>query len=197
MRATDDKTIRAFLMALEQLDSPLSQAALQTVHAAGAALVDHQPEIAAHALHTLAETDPTLTQHYQNARSKLTQQYNAQERSKNLAWAAALPQSDFEQLAAKILTALDGVQPPRQLMSNLIPSSKQKTDFWERADRIVVMAGGGAFLGGALAQLIVGVAIAQVPGAIVGALLAASYGWYIGFGKRTIPYGTQVTRSDR
>jgi hypothetical protein len=36
------------------------------------------------------------------------------------------------------------------------------------------MIAGGAFLGGA---------IAQIPGAIGGAAIAALYGWYIGFGK--------------
>jgi hypothetical protein len=42
--------------------------------------------------------------------------------------------------------------------------------FWDKADRIVVMVAGGAALGSA---------IAQIPGAIVGATLAGSYGCYI------------------
>ena len=43
-----------------------------------------------------------------------------------------------------------------------------------RSDRLVVIIAGGAALGSAIAQL---------PGAIVGAILAAGYGWYISFGK--------------
>ncbi|WP_404785900.1 hypothetical protein [Altericista sp. CCNU0014] len=46
--------------------------------------------------------------------------------------------------------------------------------FWDKADRIVVMTIGGASIGGA---------IGLVHGAIVGATVAALYGWYIGFAK--------------
>lgn len=43
---------------------------------------------------------------------------------------------------------------------------------WDKADRIAVMTAGGAALGAAIAQL---------PGAILGLLIAAGYGYYIGF----------------
>jgi hypothetical protein len=46
--------------------------------------------------------------------------------------------------------------------------------FWDKADRIVVMTIGGASIGGA---------IGLIPGAIAGATVAALYGWYIGFAK--------------
>jgi hypothetical protein len=49
--------------------------------------------------------------------------------------------------------------------------------FWDKADRIVVMTAGGAALGSA---------IGQIPRALVGAIFAALYGWYIGFAKNKL-----------
>jgi hypothetical protein len=53
-------------------------------------------------------------------------------------------------------------------------SPANSSAFWDKSDRLVVMIAGGAALGSAIAQL---------PGAVVGAILAAGYGWYISFGK--------------
>lgn len=47
--------------------------------------------------------------------------------------------------------------------------------FWDQADRIAVMTAGGAAIGGS---------IAQAPGAVVGALIGASYGWYLSISKK-------------
>lgn len=40
---------------------------------------------------------------------------------------------------------------------------------WNQGDRIVALVSGGAFLG---------VLLAQIPGAIIGGLLAGVYAWY-------------------
>jgi tetratricopeptide (TPR) repeat protein len=48
---------------------------------------------------------------------------------------------------------------------------------WEKLNRIVVMAIGGACLGAAIAQL---------PGAIIVGLIALTYGWYISFSKKAL-----------
>jgi hypothetical protein len=53
-------------------------------------------------------------------------------------------------------------------------NSTDKSDFWEKTDRIAVMIAGGAALGGA---------VAMVPGAVALGLLAGAYGYYIGFVK--------------
>jgi len=49
------------------------------------------------------------------------------------------------------------------------------SNFWDKTDRIAVMTAGGIALGSAIAQL---------PGAIVGGVLGAGYGWYISFAKQ-------------
>ncbi|NEP15381.1 MAG: hypothetical protein F6J97_00535 [Leptolyngbya sp. SIO4C1] len=57
------------------------------------------------------------------------------------------------------------------------PSERvSKISIWDKADRMAVMIAGGVALGAA---------IAQIPGATVGGLIGAAYGWYISFGKLT------------
>lgn len=46
----------------------------------------------------------------------------------------------------------------------------QQSQFWDKADRMAVMIAGGVALGSAIAQL---------PGAVVGGMIAAGYAWYI------------------
>ena len=50
----------------------------------------------------------------------------------------------------------------------LFRSKPKRSDFLLRGDRLVTLASGGAFLG---------VLIFQVPGAIIGGLLAGIYAW--------------------
>jgi hypothetical protein len=72
-----------------------------------------------------------------------------------------------------LLPANDWVAAAKQLVNNInLPQTPAQ--FWDKTDRIVVMTGGGMAIGGAIAQL---------PGAIIGGILAAGYGWYIGFGQ--------------
>jgi ABC-type glucose/galactose transport system permease subunit len=49
-------------------------------------------------------------------------------------------------------------------------SPQPTTEFWAKADRLAVIIVGGAALGSA---------IGQIPGALVGGILATVYGWYI------------------
>jgi serine/threonine protein kinase, bacterial len=59
------------------------------------------------------------------------------------------------------------------LQYNYAPATKknpQQSQFWDKADRMAVMIAGGVALGSAIAQL---------PGAIVGGMIAAGYAWYI------------------
>jgi ABC-type glucose/galactose transport system permease subunit len=67
-----------------------------------------------------------------------------------------------------------GISQPSQHETYEESVLSESLGFWDKADRIAVVIAGGAALGGA---------IAQIPGAIVGAGLAAAYGWYISFAK--------------
>ncbi len=53
-------------------------------------------------------------------------------------------------------------QRPNNQASNL------NEDVWDRGERMIALASGGTFLGGL---------IAQVPGAVIGAFLGATFGW--------------------
>lgn len=54
--------------------------------------------------------------------------------------------------------------------------SSRRDSFWNEADRVVVMIAGGGAVGGAIAQL---------PGAVIGALSAAIYSGYLFFTKKS------------
>lgn len=51
----------------------------------------------------------------------------------------------------------------------LFTEHARKPNFWERGNRVVQLASGGAFLG---------VLLAQIPGAIVGGVSVAVYAWF-------------------
>jgi phosphoglycolate phosphatase-like HAD superfamily hydrolase len=163
MRATDDKTIRAFLMAIAQLDRPISDEIQQVIDQAKDAIAHQSPEAAADQLHQLANHS-SLHDRYQACRQQLTQRYQAQERSKSLAWAEALPTDNLDQ----ILQLLNN---PEAMSIDQQASSQKaiRPNFWKRGDRVVTLASGGAFLG---------VLLAQIPGAVIGGLLAAIYAWF-------------------
>ena len=56
--------------------------------------------------------------------------------------------------------------------SRVAPKLQNAEVSWNKTDRIAIMTAGGAALGSAIALL---------PGAIIGGLLAATYGGYISF----------------
>jgi hypothetical protein len=66
---------------------------------------------------------------------------------------------------------LSAIKPSRgqPCLEFTIYMKQKQTDFWQRGDRIIALASGGAFLG---------VLVGQIPGAIVGGLLAAFYAWF-------------------
>ncbi len=54
--------------------------------------------------------------------------------------------------------------------SPVMNKNPQQSQFWDKADRMAVMIAGGVALGSAIAQL---------PGAVIGGMIAAGYAWYI------------------
>ena len=50
-----------------------------------------------------------------------------------------------------------------------ITPAEDNSDFFKRGNRVISLASGGAFLG---------VLVAQIPGAIVGFILAAIFAWF-------------------
>jgi serine/threonine protein kinase len=76
----------------------------------------------------------------------------------------------FKELKAALLSNSEANRMPRHSY-NLVQEEKiQQSQFWDKADRMAIMIAGGIALGSAIAQL---------PGAIAGGILAAGYAWYI------------------
>lgn len=46
---------------------------------------------------------------------------------------------------------------------------KSRSNFWERGDRVIALGSGGAFLGALIAQL---------PGAVIGGVIATLFAWF-------------------
>jgi hypothetical protein len=94
---------------------------------------------------------------YQTERQKLQSEYRGGDRAKGFDISIDTPNGSLIIAEAK----------SRDSKTKTTSSQKPSSDFWERGDRVMVIAAGGALFGGMLAQ---------IPGAIVGAILAGIYG---------------------
>jgi hypothetical protein len=113
---------------------------------------------------------------YRDALTKWNQNYVSQERTKSLG--ATFPMMsglDEVSIESFLLPAHDWVLAAKQLI-NQRTSLPTSAKFWDKTDRLAVTMAGGIAIGSAIAQL---------PGAIVGGVLGASYGWYLGFRQTT------------
>ncbi len=173
LKPSEEKTLQAFLVALTQLDRPLSPDLQQTLHQLGNDLAAQHSDAIAQ-LPAIASQDPALNSLYETARLDLQKRYQSQERAKGAVLPIDSPgfKLNLENLASQIFRETDSVGAAQTFLN--IQTLPTKTFQWEKVDRILIMAAGGAFIGGL---------IAQIPGAIIGSLVAALYGFYIGFAK--------------
>jgi len=190
MNAFDALTLEATLRALAEQPDELPDALQQSLGAIGHEFATHQPQ-AVDQLRTLV-SESSLSLAYDAAYRDLQTRPSQVERNKSLLLRMNGSRGiDLDILAAGILTAPQPTQSARQFLRLLQqksqtiridyldsfrplqqPSqpSRSLASLWERLDRIMVMAAGGAFLGGV---------VAQIPGALVGTILATLYGGYI------------------
>ena len=172
MNPFEATTLEAFLRAVSQMEKPLSQDLQEEIRKVGRALAKNQLDVIKE-IPSLVERDIFLSEQYKSAYLSLQKQYQAQERTKSLAIAVNGSTSlDLESQIAEILNAEDLPGAAKKFVSRLDSQrgepSKQ-ADFWQLGDRVIALASGGAFLG---------VLLAQIPGAIIGGLLAATYAWF-------------------
>lgn len=172
MNPFEARTLEAFLRAVSQMEKPLSQDLHQEIRKVGRALENHQLDVIKE-IPSLVKRDVVLNEQYKSAYRSLQKQYQAQERTKSLAIAVnGSPSLDFESQIAQILNADDIPKAAKKFVSRLdsqLTDISKQADFWKRGDRVMALASGGAFLG---------VLLAQIPGAIIGGLLAAIYAWF-------------------
>ncbi len=105
---------------------------------------------------------------YKNALDKWHESYESQQRTKSSGASFTVISKPDDLFIHSVLPTNDWVKSAKKIISSY-SSPKQRSNVLERGDRVVTLASGGAFLG---------VLIAQIPGAIVGGLLAGIYAWF-------------------
>lgn len=172
MNYLEARTLEAFLRAVSQMEKPLPPDLHQEIRRIGRALENHELDVIRQ-IPTLVERDDVLNTKYKSAYKTLQSKYQAQERTKSLGIAVNASISlDLETQIGQILNADDIFGAAQDFVSRLdfqTANRSKQTDFWKRGDRIIALASGGAFLG---------VLLAQIPGAIIGGVVAAIYAWF-------------------
>lgn len=171
--ANNSIDLKALLYALTQQSAPLPAPLQHSLQESGQALRQNQPE-AAHQLRERIKRYEPLESAYMNALQQFDRQYTAQQRTKSLS--ANFPNTaGFDWFFINdVIPANDWVLTAKQILQAQ-HSRPAKRNFWDRTESVVVVIIGGAALGGAIAQL---------PGAIIGLLIAAIFGWYVSFYKK-------------
>ena len=119
-------------------------------------------------LRRLIQSYSPLENAYMGILQKWDGEYSTQERAKSLtATFPAVPLLDPMPFQT-ILFSNDWVRSSQQVASKRTTTTKQP-EWIRRGNTIVTMISGGAFLG---------VLLAQIPGAILGAIAAGLFGWY-------------------
>jgi hypothetical protein len=128
----------------------------------------HQPTAPEDLRNLIRQYEP-LEKGYQAAIAQLDQDYVAQERSKSLIATFPNPTNLDQQFIQLILPAENWVTAVRRLTTTPQPTVAAEPTWMQRGNTIVIMISGGAFLG---------VLLAQLPGAILGAIAAGLFGFY-------------------
>ena len=171
--ANNSIDLKALLYALTQQSAPLPTSLQHSLQESGQALRKNHPE-AGHRLREHIRLYEPLENAYMDALQQLDRQYAAQQRTKSLN--ATFPNTiGFDWLFINnVIPATDWVATAKQVLQAQ-RSKPTKSKFWDRTESVVVVAIGGAALGGAIAQL---------PGALIGLFLATLFGWYVSFYKK-------------
>jgi hypothetical protein len=158
----DTLSCEAFIRAILQLNEPLPDELHTIIRSTLQAIANQRPQ-STDLIQAMLDQYPDFRAKYETTYRKLQTQYQRNEPSL----------ADISRLAAQLFAADQPLTSVRQWVEPIqtAPTAKPE-DFWEKGDRIMIMAAGGAFVGGC---------IAQIPGAIVGSLIAGTYGWYISF----------------
>jgi hypothetical protein len=172
MNAFETRTLEAFLRAVSVYEKPLPPNIQQKIRSIGHDLENHDTQ-SLRDIPLLVQQDDVLKQQYDHVYRSLQKKYQAQERTKS--WATPINGSVFlenESQVAQVFYAENLIESAQQFLNRLdsqLTENGRQVNFWERGNRVVTLASGGAFLG---------VLLAQIPGAIIGGSLAALYAWF-------------------
>jgi superfamily I DNA/RNA helicase len=172
MNALETRTLEAFLRAVSLHEKPLPPNMQQEIRRIGHDLENHDTQ-SLRDIPALVQQDVALNKQYEYVYRSLQKQHSTQERTKSLTTAVNGSVSlDIESQIAQVFYAENFIESAQQFLDRLDSQSiedTQQVNFWERGNRVVTLATGGAFLG---------VLLAQLPGAIIGGVLVALYAWF-------------------
>jgi hypothetical protein len=165
---TDTIDLEALLYALAQQPDSLPAELQTSLTAIGRELETNPSEEKAIELRELIKSDESLELAYQNGLVAIDRAYSSKERAKSMG--ATFPSRlELEDLdLSTFFTSHDWVHVAKKAIHVKSSSPAKRSQFLLRGDRVVTLASGGAFLG---------VLIFQIPGAIIGGLLAGIYAW--------------------
>lgn len=166
--------LKALLYALTQQRAPLPETLQRALREAGQALQQNQPEAEQQLRNHIGSYEPLDTA-YKGALQEFDAAYASQQRAKGISATFANSTGVDWFFINDVVPAADWVATAKQVLRTQ-PSTTTEKKSWENADRIAIMITGGASIGAAIAQL---------PGAIIGGLSAAVYGWYISFSTKS------------
>jgi hypothetical protein len=135
----------------------------------------NQDDRAAQTLYDFVSQSDAIDEAYDHALLALRRQYSSQPKAKSLILTLDSPANitGLNDVADRLLQRLDVVLHP-----SILPIQPIANSIWDNIDRLAIMAAGGAFLGGAIVQILGGGSI-QLIGALIGAITGAVSGWYV------------------
>ena len=164
----------ALLYALAQQTESLSESLQHSLTEIGQHLHKDQFDTARQLqIRKLISQSTPLEIAYKKALAEWDKNYTSQERTKNLNATFHRTSGLDDLFISRVLSTRDWVVAAQQL-THRQRDQEIPSQFWDKTDRMAVMTAGGIALGSMIAQL---------PGAIIGGVLATAYGWYIGFSK--------------
>jgi len=171
----DEINLEVLKFALKRYPDCIPKLELQTLQNHILAWKDQEPNAKQNLCRFVFESE-SIDHAYDQALMDLRRQYKTQQKAKS---AILTVQSQNElnglgTIADKLIQQLDRLLNPARSRTDQSTSS-----VWENADRIAIMASGGAFLGGAIVQLFGG-GVTQFIGVLIGAIVGAYSGWKVG-----------------
>ncbi len=164
----------ALLYALAQQTESLPEDLQHSLTEVGRSLPEDRFD-AARRMRELIQQYSPLEIAYKDALAQLDARYASQQRTKSLGATFPIASGLDELSIESLLLTNDWVNTAKQLI-NKLSTPQTPAKFWDKTDRMAITTAGGIALGSAIAQL---------PGALLGGVLGAGYGWYLGFRKPT------------
>ena len=160
--------IEALMLALSQQDESLPEDIERSIDRLKDAAFMKGDVEASEQIREVIRQSPELDASYKAADRYLDSQHDAQHRAKALAATFPNPDRLSWVFYDQILPSHDWVNATQHFIAQKNTQDTDQPEWIRRGNSIVTMISGGAFLG---------VMLAQIPGAIVGAIVAGIFGW--------------------